>query len=322
MADILSIKSQDGKYLFPETLVTDLINKVQGKSSLAMLSQQKPMPFNGLKEFTFTLDKDIDIVAENAPKGVGGITIEPVVTRPLKVEYGARISDEFMYASEEARVEILRSFNEGFARKLSRGFDLMGMHGINPRTGTASEVIGTNHFDAKVDQTVTMEDDPEAAIEGAVSLVRGANGVITGMAMAPTLSGKLAGLKVNGVKQYPELAWGANPGSINGLKVDVNSTVSEVGPDDVAILGDFETMFRWGYAKQAFFELIRYGDPDNTGKDLRGHNQIYLRAEAYIGWGILEPKSFARITAAVETDEVSETIETGETVETGEMNEI
>ena len=51
--------------LYDPVLVTDLMNKVKGKSSLAKLSAQSPIPFNGLKEFTFTMDKEIDIVAEN-----------------------------------------------------------------------------------------------------------------------------------------------------------------------------------------------------------------------------------------------------------------
>ena len=42
---------------------------------------------------------------------------------------------------------------------------------------------------------------------------------------------------------------------------------------------------------------MEYGDPDNTGKDLKGYNQVYLRLEAYIGWGILDPDAFARIEA-------------------------
>ena len=41
--------------------------------------------------------------------------------------------------------------------------------------------------------------------------------------------------------------------------------------------------------------MIPYGDPDNTGVDLKGSNQVYLRAEVYLGWGILDPKSFARV---------------------------
>ena len=51
--------------LFDPVLVTDLINKVKGKSSLAKLSGQTPIPLNGLKEFIFSMDNEIDIVAEN-----------------------------------------------------------------------------------------------------------------------------------------------------------------------------------------------------------------------------------------------------------------
>ena len=87
--------------LFDPELVTDLINKVKGKSSLAVLSKQVPVPFNGSKEFTFTLDKDIDVVAENGKKTEGGVSVEPVIIRPIKVEYGARVSDEFIYAADE-----------------------------------------------------------------------------------------------------------------------------------------------------------------------------------------------------------------------------
>lgn len=97
--------------LFEPELVTDLINKVKGASSLAVLSKQTPIPFNGQKEFTFTLDKDIDVVAENGKKSEGGMSIEPVIIRPIKVEYGARVSDEFLYASEESKINTLKAFN-------------------------------------------------------------------------------------------------------------------------------------------------------------------------------------------------------------------
>ena len=57
-------------------------------------------------------------------------------------------------------------------------------------------------------------------------------------------------------------------------------------------------MFKWGYAKDVFFKVIEAGDPDNSGQDLAGHNQVYLRCEAYIGWGILDPDSFAIVRSA------------------------
>lgn len=284
--------------LFDPSLVTDLVNKVKGKSSLAALSAKKPIPFNGSKEFTFTMDSEIDIVAENGAKSHGGITVDPVIIVPIKVEYGARVSDEFMYASEEAQIDILKAFNDGFAKKVARGLDLMAIHGINPRTGLASTVIGDNHFDAKVTQTVDFtEADPEANIEAAVAMVQGSDSEVTGLAMSTAFSGALAALKVNGVKQYPELAWGSNPGTLNGLKIEINKTVSDANSNDRAIIGDFAGMFSWGYAKEVPLEVIRYGDPDNSGNDLKGHNQVYLRAEMYLGWGILDATSFARIKA-------------------------
>ena len=286
--------------LFDPELVTDLINKVKGKSSLAVLSKQVPVSFNGNKIFTFTLDKDVDVVAENGKKSEGGVSVEPVKIIPIKIEYGARVSDEFIYAADEEKISILKAFNEGFAKKVARGIDLMAFHGLNPRTKQASDVISTNHFDSLVTQTVTFDKAQiEENIETAVAMIQGANGEVSGVAMSPIFSQELAKLKVNGVKQYPELAWGANPGTINGLPADLNTTISEGDQvKDRSIIGDFANMFKWGYAKEIPLQVIEYGDPDNSGKDLKGYNQVYLRAEAFIGWGILDAKSFVRIVEA------------------------
>ena len=287
--------------LFPEHLVNDLISKVQGKSSLAKLSNQIPVPFNGLKEFVFSMDSEIDIVAENGAKSEGGISIDPVKVVPLKVEYGARVSDEFLYASEEEQIKILQSFNDGYAKKLAKGFDLMAFHGINPRTKAVSSVIGDNCFDKKVTQSVTFDGkQPDLAIESAVDLVEGSEGDVTGLAIDTTFRSALAKETVDcegkGARLYPELRWGGNPGSLNGVNLDVNRTVAN-GGNTKAYLGDFG-MFKWGYAKQIPLEVIEYGDPDNSGKDLKGYNQVYLRAETYIGWGILSPEHFAIIKGA------------------------
>ncbi len=297
MADVLTRGN-----LFPETLVKEMINQVKGKSALANLCAATPIPFNGLKEFTFTFDKEVDVVAENGAKTKGGVTTDPVTIMPVKIEYGARISDEFDYASEEVQLDYLKAFAEGWARKAARGLDLMAFHGINPRTGIASSVIGDNHFDKKVTQTVTITDSstPDANMEDAIAMVQGSEFDVTGAAFSPAFRSSLAAMKTtDGRKLYPELAWGSNPGSINGLRVESNSTISANGSLDRALVGDFASCFKWGYAKQIPVEIIRYGNPDNdaTLGDLKGHNQIYLRAEAYIGWGILAPAAFAWVKA-------------------------
>lgn len=297
MADVISKGT-----LFPEELIPELIQQTVGASALAKLCAAKPIPFNGQKEFTFTLDKEIDVVAENGAKTKGGATVAPVTIVPVKVEYGARVSDEFLYAAEDARLDILTSFAEGFARKVARGLDLMAFHGVNPRTGSASSVIGTNHFDSKVTQTVTIqgEDKPDDNIEAAVALVQGSEREVNGLVLAPVFKSELAKQKnADGAKLYPQLAWGSNPGEINGLRVESNTTLSANSSQDRALVGDFINAFRWGYAKEIPVEVIKYGNPDNdpTLGDLKGHNQVYLRAEAYIGWGILDPAAFAFVKA-------------------------
>ena len=295
MADILSKAT-----LFDPKLVTDLINKVKGKSSLAVLSAQTPIPFNGSKEFIFTMDSEIDIVAENGKYSHGGVSFEPIIIVPIKVEYGARVSEEFMTAADEEQIEMLKAFNEGFAKKMASGLDIAAMHGVNPRTGLESAVIGGNHFDAKVTQTVTYDETtPDANIEEAIKRVEDSDGEVTGLAIAPAVRSDLAAMtKATGEKLYPEFAFGGQPKNLGANKLDINKTVAHGTSKDKAIVGDFTNMFKWGYSKDVTMEIIPYGDPDNTGVDLKGSGQVYIRARGHIGWGIFDGNSFARVVTA------------------------
>lgn len=288
--------------LLPEVVTGEMINLVRGKSSLARLSDAIPVAFNGNRIFTFNFDREIDLVAENGSKSNGGATVAPVNVSPYKVEYGVRVSDEFMYAADELRLQYLRSFAEGFAKKLARGLDIMAFHGVNPRTSQAATQLAANNFDALVSNTSSMGSGTgTAAIEAAIQQVTGAEHDVTGLAMANALRNALAGEKKGTSSNeplYPELAWGSQPSVINGLPTDINSTVSYATATALGYVGNFRDFFRWGYTKEIPIEVIQYGNPDNdaTAGDLKGHNQVYLRGEAYVGWGILNPNAFSRIT--------------------------
>lgn len=301
MASILSTKNGN-TILFPPTLTNEMFNLVRGKSSLARLSGQSPIPFTGETAWTFSLDNEVDIVAENGAKSNGGATLGQVTITPVKVEYGVRVSQEFMYASEEIQLQYLRAFAEGFAAKVARGIDIMAMHGKNPRTGqAATATIGNNHFDAAVTNTTTATANNSADIETAVGKIQTREHEVTGIAAALTVKSNLAGLKKGSASNeplFPELAWGGTPAAINGVAIDFNTTVSFGStPVDVAIIGNFRDFFRWGFARQIPVKIIEYGNPDNdaTLGDLQGHNQVYLRGEAYVGWGIMVPAAFERI---------------------------
>lgn len=293
--------------LFPPALVPEFFSKVKGHSSLAKMSGQEPLPFNGKEIFTFALDNEVDVVAEAAAKSAGGGTVGTVSVVPVKIEYGMRVSDEFLYASEEVALDYLRAFADGFARKTARGLDIMAMHGVNPRTGSAaSGTIGNNHLDYVASTEIeylanssTADANIEAAIAGVLAAGHKVSGVIGGNTIRAALA---AMTKTGGDKLYPELAWGGAPERLNGQSIDFNDTVEYNSADARAYVGDFAEYFKWGIAKELPIEVIQYGNPDNDANagDLKGHNQVYIRGEAYIGWGFMDASAFGVI--AVDND--------------------
>ncbi len=286
--------------LLPPVVTDQLFSKVKGKSSLARLSASEPIPFNGETVFTFSLDNEVDLVGENGAKSNGGATIAPVTMQPVKVEYGFRVSDEFKYGTEEVRLQYLTAFADGFAKKVARGLDIMAIHGVNPRSKQSAAALSGKNFDDVVTNIVVFDaDKPQDNITAAIAMIDDEIDV-TGLAMAPAMKAALANLKTakdSNVPLFPELGWGSTLTALNGLAADSNTTVSFNSSLDRALVGNFADYFKWGFAKQIPIEVIEYGDPDNSGYDLKGHNQVYIRGEAYIGWGILDKDAFSLVKA-------------------------
>lgn len=290
--------------LFPQTLVSEMFSKVQGHSTLAKLSDQTPIPFAGIEQFVFNLDGNAQIVGEGVQKKEGTATVTSKIIKPLKFVYQARVTDEFVNCAEEKRIQYLQAFADGFSKKIAEAFDIAAIHGLEPKSLTkASSFHDTNSFDGLVDTTVPynaakIDENIETAVTGVVGLGFSVNG----LALSPAAGGALAALKdTNKASIFPEFRFGQNPDAFYGMKSDINRTLvvnSENAEKDHAIVGDFQNMFKWGYAENIPMEIIEYGDPDQTGRDLKAYNEILLRAEAYIGWGILDKTAFARVKEA------------------------
>ena len=287
---------------FTTALVAEMFNTVQGHSALAKLSGGRPIPFNGETTMVFSMNGEASIVGEGANKPAGDASVTPKTIRPVKFVYQHRVSDEFVYASEEGRLNYLQTFADGFAKKIARGLDIAAMHGINPADLANASFKATNSFDGQVTNTVTYAAaNIDANIDAAIAMITANGREVNGLALSPTAGSALAALKVNGVAQFPEFRFGQNPDAFYGMGSDVNGTVSVTGSatgseTDHVIVGDFANAFKWGYAKDIPLEVIEYGDPDGQG-DLKRTNEVVLRAEAFIGWGILDAASFARVKA-------------------------
>lgn len=292
-----------GTFFKPE-LVTDIMNKVQGRSTLAKLSNQQPIPFNGTEQFIFNLEGNAQIVGEGELKGAGKAVIATKVITPLKFVYQARITDEFLYASEEKRLEFLKHYSEGFSKKIAEAFDIAAIHGLEPKSLTDATFKSTNSFDGLVTGNVvtynaTKVDDN---IDDAVQAIVATDNEVTGIALSPVAGQAMSKIKdkFDNVK-YPEFRFGQRPDNFFNMDLDMNKTLIVQGgtaKKNHAIVGDFQNRFKWGYAANIPMEIIEYGDPDGTGRDLKAYNEILVRTEAYIGWGILDEKAFARVEEA------------------------
>ena len=289
--------------LFSPELVTDIMSKVQGRSTLAKLSNQTPIPFNGTEQFIFNLEGNAQIVGEGELKGAGKAVITSKVIKPLKFVYQARITDEFMNASDEKKLNFLKHYADGFAKKMAEAFDIAAIHGLEPKGLTDATFKATNSFDGLVTGNVVTyaEAKIDESIDTAIQTLVTNGNEVTGIAMSPTAGQAMSKIKVNNVVQYPEFKFGQRPTNFFNMELDINKTLTVkngTGKADHAIVGDFQNRFKWGYAENIPMEIIEYGDPDGTGRDLKAYNEICLRAEAFIGWGILDEKAFARVVEA------------------------
>lgn len=287
--------------LFNPELVQDMFSKVKGHSALAKLCGAAPMPFAGTETFVFTMDGEASIVGEGENKPAGSADITSVTIKPIKFIYQHRVTNEFVYLSEEKQIPYLRQFSDGFAKKIARALDIAAIHGVNPADKAVSSTVGNNCFKQAVSQVITVSAaapiNPDDAVDEAAKLIVNSDGVINGIAMSPKFGADLGSMKTtdSNLPIYPEFRFGANPAAFSGMPSDVNNTVSFVSANKInAVVGDFANCFKWGYAENIPLEIIQYGDPDGQG-DLKRKNQIVLRSEAFIGWGILDANSFALI---------------------------
>ena len=288
--------------LFKPELVKEVISKVQGHSVLAKLASQTPIPFNGVEQFIFNLEGNAQIVGEGEQKLGNKAKLTSKVIKPIKFVYQARMTDEFKYASEEKQMNFLLEYIDGFAKKIAEGFDLAAIHGLEPKSMTDATFRATNSFDGVITGNIVTYDEAhiDDNIDAAVQTIVAKGGEVTGLALSPTAGQALAKVKVNGVVQYPEFRFGQNPDSFYGMKSDISKNLTVTGgtaETDHVIVGDFQNRFKWGYAENIPMEIIEYGDPDGAGRDLKAYNEICLRAEAFIGWGILDEEAFARVKA-------------------------
>lgn len=286
MADTL----QSGDLHFPTQIADGIVEKAKTGSTVAALSGQEPMRFGNVDIITFDDDLTAEFVEQSGAKGADDAKPAFVTATPHKAVVQMRTSDEFRWADEDYQTGILDRFGDKVSLALSRALDLGLYYRINPRTGTAV-TSWTNYLNSTT-KRVEAGANADIDFESAAGLVIGAGYGVNGVALDPKYAWTLSTARyADGRKKFPELGLGEGITNFQGVNASVSTTVSGKPTDGStsdnkvrAIVGNFQSGIRWGVQRTIPFRVLEFGDPDNTGRDLAGHNEVLLRAEVVYGW--------------------------------------
>ena len=285
------------KVTLPREAVTTVINKVKDTSTIAALSPSEPQKFDDKTYLVFNPTTEAEVVAEGAKKGFYDISTSPIVAKRAKIVTTTRVSDELRWADEDNQLEIVTNIIADQAAALGRALDYIVYHAVNPKTGGA--LAGYTALTASAN-IVTATDDLVTDIDSLTDTLIDYD--INGFALSRKLASDLRKLRVpaTGMRLYPEIPLSLNVGNFDGIPAAASGTVNGrlTTPTKVlGIMGDFSCI-KWGMVRDIASEIIEYGDPDNTGNDLKGYNQVAYRTEAVLAYAVLDTKAFSVLKSA------------------------
>lgn len=282
------------KVLLPKEVATVITKRAKDTSTIAALSPSEPQLFLDKDYMVFTGNSEAEVVAEGAQKSSYEETLTPVVGKRFKVQTTTRLSNELQWADDDAKLEIISNIQADQAAAMGRVLDYVVYHAFDPKKKTTLE--GFNAL-AKTAVGVPATDDRVADIDSLAEAVSDEYD-INGIALSKTMANELRKIRVpsTGQRFYPEIPINLQVGNLDGIPAATSGTVNGrlITPATgiLAFLGDF-SLIKWGMVRDIWSEIIEYGDPDNTGKDLKGANQIAYRTESMYSYAILDPKGIA-----------------------------
>lgn len=296
-----------GNITLPKNIADGMFKKTIDGSAVVALSGAEPQKFGEVTHMTLTGRPRAEYVGEGADKGHTTTTFGTKVVTPHKVQVTQRFNEEVQWADEDYQLGILETLADEGGIALARALDLGVFHGINPATGAViSSIVAGDRITSTtnaVELTTATLGTPDTVLEAAAGLVISDGYVPNGIAFDPTYAWTVSTARyTDGRKKYPELGFGVDVSSFEGLRASTSSTVSGTpeaasATNVKALIGDW-SLLRWGVQKRVPVELIKFGDPDGQG-DLKRKNQIALRMEVVYGWGVMDLDGFAKVIDAV-----------------------
>lgn len=285
------------KIKLPAEVTQAIINKVGNTSTIAALSPSTPQLFLNEDYMVFNGAAEAEVVAEGQKKSSYEQTASYITGKKFKVQCTTRVTEELKWADEDNRLEIISSIQEDQTKAIARALDYVIYHAINPKSGTKLD-----GYDALTANAVAVTDsgDDIANVDALADAVNEYE--INGVALSRTWASRLRKLRVpaTGMRFYPEIPINLAAGTLDGIPAATSTTVdgakATTATKVLGIMGDY-SLIKWGMIRDIWAEVIQYGDPDQTGVDLKAHNQIAYRTEAMFSYAVLDPKAFAVLKA-------------------------
>lgn len=285
------------KIKLPVEVTQAIINKVGNTSTIAALSPSTPQLFLNEDYIVFNGAAEAEVVAEGQKKSSYEQEASSITGKKFKVQCTTRVTEELKWADEDNRLEIISSIQEDQTKAIARALDYVIYHAINPKSGTKLD-----GYDALTASAVAVTDsgDDIANVDALADAVNEYE--INGVALSRTWASRLRKLRVpaTGMRFYPEIPINLAAGTLDGIPAATSTTVDGKKATEatkvLGIMGDY-SLIKWGMIRDIWAEVIQYGDPDQTGVDLKAHNQIAYRTEAMFSYAVLDPKAFAVLKA-------------------------
>lgn len=286
------------KIKLPVEVTQAIINKVGNTSTIAALSPSTPQLFLNEDYIVFNGAAEAEVVAEGQEKSSYAQEASSITGKKFKVQCTTRVTEELKWADEDNRLEIISSIQEDQTKAIARALDYVIYHAINPKSGES-----LSGYTALTTGAVEVKDsgDDIANVDALADAVNEYE--INGVALSRTWASRLRKLRVpaTGMRFYPEIPINLAAGTLDGIPAATSTTVdgkkATTETKVLGIMGDY-SLIKWGMIRDIWAEVIQYGDPDQTGVDLKAHNQIAYRTEAMFSYAVLDPKAFAVLKKA------------------------
>lgn len=281
------------KITLPREVAAAITTKTKDTSTIAKLSPSEPQLFADKDYMVFNGASEAEVIGEGEAKSSYEQPMTTVSSKRLKLVTTTRVTDELEWADEDNQLEILTAIQADQAAAIGRALDYIVFHGFDPKKRTAiAGMTGLVTSGVQVTATGKHVNDVDLLADAVNEEYN-----ITGVALSKTWASALRKERVaaTGARLYPEIPLNLDAGWLDGVQAATSGTVNGrlITPATgvLAIMGDFD-LIKWGMARDVKAEIIRFGDPDNTGKDLKGHNQVAYRTEAFISVAVLDTQGF------------------------------